>query len=302
MSQLPDPSTYRHLLLQDLAEQEPKRPEGLSLGYVPGVMPGKWLKRWEERYGQVNPLLALALVEGAGLEALDHFADLVLLRVDEEEAARDKGRYHLIELYREQMVLVLPKEHLLTLLEQVSLEDLSEEFLIQGPQKLPNWEVVSASFSKESSSRLPAQTQTTDALDLVAAGLGLMVLPLSLARFYHRKDLTYRPLLGVEESPVALVWKRELRPEEQEEAIQDFVGITRGRTAQSQRGRDSKEVSQEKKAQAKQKEQAKRQAANRRRESEDRKRRQARKSGNLAQHLRQTKAAQKKGSQKKKGR
>src|SRR5699024_2653252 len=73
-----------------------------------------------------------------------------------------------------------------------------------------------------------------DALDLVAAGVGLVLLPQSLARLHHRKDLTYRPIEGaaIAQSQVALIWPADGTSD----LMEEFIGIVRGRTANSSRG------------------------------------------------------------------
>src|SRR5690606_21064973 len=68
--------------------------------------------------------------------------------------------------------------------------------------------------------------------------VGVLIVPQSLARLHHRKSLTYRPLVGTEQRPVpqsqvALSW-----PEgETSELMEEFIGIVRGRTVNSTRGR-----------------------------------------------------------------
>src|SRR5207302_8879568 len=74
---------------------------------------------------------------------------------------------------------------------------------------------------------------TADAIELVAAGVGLLLVPQSLARLHHRRDLTYRPVLDVPQSGVALSWPEE----ETTDLMEQFIGIVRGRTVNSTRGR-----------------------------------------------------------------
>ena len=59
---------------------------------------------------------------------------------------------------------------------------------------------------------------------------------MSLARLHHRKDVAFRPVTGVEESPVGLAWPREPAGGADDPDIQAFIGIIRGRTARSSRG------------------------------------------------------------------
>ena len=269
----------------------------LRIGYVPGVMPGKWFSRWHTRYDALTPLLELPLAEAQGLAALitcepplgeDPLAHKVLLRPEDEPAALDKDRFHCITLYREQKVVILPKDHLLTVLDEVPLEELAEEFLLQDPQSVPEWAAASASYRQANPRKLPETRHTQDAVELVAAGLGLLIVPMSIARFYHRKDLTYRPLAGLAESPVALVWQRKPREEAFEQVIQDFIGICKGRTAASERGSESIQSAREKAQREKEKAKAKARAKNSRREQADRKKRNAQKKGNARQHTRQS--------------
>lgn len=216
---------------------------GLCLGFVPGIMPGKWLNRWHQRYSALASLTDVALADSKGLSALDAFADMVLLRAEDEPAACHKSLYHSVELYREVPVLVLPKDHLLTLVETVPVADLGEELLLQDTSEIPGWRLSRQTRSQAELQLIAASMRgRADAFELVAAGLGLLVVPMSIARFYHRKELTYRPIEGLESYRVLLVWKHQIAEEDKdrEALIQDFVGITRGRTATSQRGSDSR--------------------------------------------------------------
>lgn len=257
--------------------------QGLCVGFVPGIMPSKWFNRWRERYSALVPLTDVALGERKGLAALEAFADMVLIRGEDEPAAHDKTLYHAIELYRETPVVILPKDHILTLLDAVPADDLAEENLLQDLSEIPGWKHTEQAQKTQESQPLPPMRDRAEAVELVAAGLGLLVVPMSVARFYHRKDLTYRPVEGLDDYPVLLVWKRQLREEHEEVVIQDFVGITRGRTATSHRGSDTRETAVEKQRREKEEAKRKRQVANKRREASDRKRRHAQKSGNLRQ-------------------
>ena len=70
-----------------------------------------------------------------------------------------------------------------------------------------------------------------DAVALVAAGIGIVIVPQSVARLHHRKDVTYLPVIDVAPSSVALAWLAERTTPE----IEEFIGIVRGRSAHSSR-------------------------------------------------------------------
>ena len=199
-----------------------EEPSSFRLGYVPGVTPAKWVRTWQER----SPGVPLVLVATPAAEAAalvrEGDADAVLLRLPV-----DRTGLHAIPLYTETTVIVVPKDHLLAAADEVSAEDLADDVVLHPLDDTLDWERPPG---------LPALERpatTADAIELVAAGAGLLVVPQSLARLHHRKDLTYRTLVDAPESRVALSWPEE----ETSDLMELFIGIVRGRTVNSTRGR-----------------------------------------------------------------
>ena len=220
------------------------------------------------------------------------FAHMSIVRPDREPASADGEKYHSIRLYEELPVVILPVDHVLTVLDEVPVEELAEEFLLQPASDIPAYEEVSRAWRESAGRIVPEGLTDKETIELVAAGVGLYIVPMSIARFYHRKDLTYRPVAGLDVYPVHLVWPRapkgEPRSEELEALLQDFIGIVRGRTATSERGSETRQARAERIAAEKAKEKAKARAANARREARDKKRANAKKNGNARQHARQS--------------
>ena len=220
------------------------------------------------------------------------FAHMSIVRPDREPASADGEKYHSIRLYEELPVVILPVDHVLTVLDEVPVEELAEEFLLQPASDIPAYEEVSRAWRESAGRIVPEGLTDKENIELVAAGVGLYIVPMSIARFYHRKDLTYRPVAGLDLYPVHLVWPRapkgEPRSEELEALLQDFIGIVRGRTATSERGSETRQARAERIAAEKAKEKAKARAANARREARDKKRANAKKNGNARQHARQS--------------
>ena len=220
------------------------------------------------------------------------FAHMSIVRPDREPASTDGEKYHSIRLYEELPVVILPVDHVLTVLDEVPVEELAEEFLLQPASDIPAYEEVSRAWRESSGRIVPEGLTDKETIELVAAGVGLYIVPMSIARFYHRKDLTYRPVAGLDTYPVHLVWPRapkgEPRSEELEALLQDFIGIVRGRTATSDRGSETRQARAERVAAEKAKAKAKARAANARREARDKKRANAKKNGNARQHARQS--------------
>ena len=250
----------------------------------------------EETASEAPAEVSAEATEHAPIERKDvpenPFAHMSIVRPDREPASTDGEKYHSIRLYEELPVVILPVDHVLTVLDEVPVEELAEEFLLQPASDIPAYEEVSRAW-RESAGRIVPEGLTDKAtLELVAAGVGLYIVPMSIARFYHRKDLTYRPVAGLDLYPVHLVWPRapkgEPRSEELEALLQDFIGIVRGRTATSERGSETRQARAERIAAEKAKEKAKARAANARREARDKKRANAKKNGNARQHARQS--------------
>ena len=235
-------------------------------------------------------------IEHATIERKDvpenPFAHMSIVRPDHEPASSDGEKYHSIRLYEELPVVILPVDHVLTVLDEVPVEELAEEFLLQPASDIPAYEEVSRAWRESAGRIVPEGLTDKETIDLVAAGVGLYIVPMSIARFYHRKDLTYRPVAGLDTYPVHLVWPRapkgEPRSEELEALLQDFIGIVRGRTATSDRGSETRQARAERIAAEKAKAKAKARAANARREARDKKRANAKKNGNARQHARQS--------------
>jgi DNA-binding transcriptional LysR family regulator len=186
------------------------------------VTPTKWVRIWHERLPEVPlTLIRVPAAEAADL-VRDRDADAVLLRLP-----IDRTGLHAIPLYTETTVVVVPKDHLVAAAEEVSAEDLADDVVLHPLDDTLDWQQPPGQPAIER----PATT--ADAIALVAAGVGLLVVPQSLARLHHRRDLTYRPVSDAPESPVALSWLQD----ETTDLVEQFIGIVRGRTVNSTRGR-----------------------------------------------------------------
>ena len=250
----------------------------------------------EETASEAPAEVSAEATEHAPIERKDvpenPFAHMSIVRPDREPASTDGEKYHSIRLYEELPVVILPVDHVLTVLDEVPVEELAEEFLLQPASDIPAYEEVSRAWRESAGRIVPEGLTDKETIELVAAGVGLYIVPMSIARFYHRKDLTYRPVAGLDLYPVHLVWPRapkgEPRSEELEALLQDFIGIVRGRTATSERGSETRQARAERVAAEKAKAKAKARAANARREARDKKRANAKKNGNARQHARQS--------------
>ncbi|KQV07115.1 LysR substrate-binding domain-containing protein [Leifsonia sp. Root112D2] len=172
------------------------------IGFMPGVTTTKWTRIWAERHPDV-PLEVFATgVDEQVAVLLDDRADVSFVRLPID----DEG-LSVIPLYLEEAVVVVGKDHAIADVDSVTLAELEGERLQDATGALK------------------------DAVELVAAGVGVLVVPQSLARLHARKDVTYRTVTDAGQTQIALAWLAERTTEQ----VEEFVGIVRGRTAQSSR-------------------------------------------------------------------
>lgn len=197
-------------------------PLSFRLAYVPGVTPTKWVGVWKERLPDVPIVLVPVPAAQGERTLLDGGADAGLVRLPV-----DRTDLSAIPLYVETTVVVVPKDHALAEAAEVALGDLAEQIVLHPLDEVLDWQGRPGVAAKER----PATT--ADAVELVAAGIGVLVVPQSLARLHHRKDLTYRPVTDAPQSQLALSWLQD----ETTDLVEEFIGIVRGRTVNSTRGR-----------------------------------------------------------------
>ena len=194
----------------------------LTVGYVPGVTPAKWARTWAQRHPEV-PLQLHAVAATDAADALRAGTiDVALLR-----PLIDTSGLAVIALYEETTVVVVSTDHLLSAVDAVTVADLDGEAVLLPLDNVVDW-------ATGPSVRVDHRPETTkEATELVATGIGALIVPQSLARLHHRKDITYRPITDAPTCSVALAV-----PEGQQPAlVEEFIGIVRGRKPSSSRGR-----------------------------------------------------------------
>ena len=177
-------------------------PAAFTIAFTAGVTLTRWTRAWEERQRRI--LLAFIPTDAASQVSALHegLADVSFVRLPV-----DRTGLSVIPLYDEVAVAILPKEHPLAALESVTVHDLASEDRVAG------------TLSAE------------DAVELVAAGGGIVMLPQSIARLHARKDVVARPVTDAPVTTIAIVWLEQRTTTQ----IEEFVGIVRGRTAASSR-------------------------------------------------------------------
>ena len=203
--------------------------EYLKVVFVPGLLPDKWFRRFDERHGGASRdsnrrvRIASAVADDPLPYVLHGKADVAFVRMDDrgregvvKDAEASGQSIHLIELYEEQPGVAVPKDNAIALFPQVSSHDLEDEKIMWSPQP-PHFRVDIAGVRAE--------------LEVVAANVGVVIAPRPLLRVSNKRGVKDVALSDARPTQLAMVWLQS----RDDRDIQNFVGIVRGRTARSSR-------------------------------------------------------------------
>ncbi|MFD2768948.1 LysR substrate-binding domain-containing protein [Cellulomonas phragmiteti] len=202
---------------------------------MPGTSPDRWARVWRERLPD-DPLEVVHAPPGEAVAAVlagtVHAAVLRLppVGVDPPPAGLSATTpststgWAVVPLWTEQSVVVVRKDHVLTVVDQVDVADLAGETLLVPGDDVLGW-------SPPGVEELEVPDVATGA-DLAAQGAGVLLVPHSLARLHDRRGTAVRVVPDAPGSPVVLVW----RTDDEHPHAQELVGIVRGRTVASSRG------------------------------------------------------------------
>lgn len=201
------------------------------LGYVPGVFVDKWVRRWRER---VSVDLDLQLVSplDVGQSVVLGRVDAALLRLPVSHPA-----LHCIPLYIEDSVLVLARDSDLAKAlargESLSLSQLPglDDALVlwRYAEDRLDWATFDGARDLAFSAEVLPDAAAT--VEVVASGVGAVVLPMAVAKVTSRKEVVAIPLTDAPKSQIGLVWSKDEPPE----LIDTLIAVVRGRTLNSSR-------------------------------------------------------------------
>ncbi|PMC65502.1 LysR family transcriptional regulator [Corynebacterium tuscaniense] len=200
----------------------------LRIAFVTGTEPGKWFARYRETTDHGLTELPsddpFALVEASE-------ADLALMRLPDERVGEPGETYHRVNLYNEAPGVAVPKDSVFA--------EMGEKL----PPREFTGEIINFTYSAHS-----LIDDLRSALHIVAANVGIAYAPAPLLKILSKKqvavvELTAQPK-GMSPTEIGLVWK----VSDDSDAIQDFVGVAKGRTRNSSRGAEKKPQSTKKNA------------------------------------------------------
>lgn len=204
----------------------------LRLAFATGTEPGKWFKRFRENTAHSGLVTAVA-DDALGL-VIEEQADLAIARIPAHGADPRVGeQFHQVMLYEEAPGVAVPKDSVYAEVgEDVAKQDLADE-------------IINYRIADSGEVDVPA---VRAGLQVVAANVGIVLAPRPLLKALSKKLVVPLGLQDpkIPRTRIVLIWPKD----KDGEAIQDFVGITKGRTANSSR-QEKPKLSARQKAKAK---------------------------------------------------
>ena len=189
----------------------------LRVGFVTGSTPDKWARHWRDRRRErleLVPLTEAEQVDGVR----DGSLDMAIVRLPV-----DRDGLHCVRLDDELQFAVASRDHVLAAAdEEVTTADLVDEQLVR-----PH----ASGWAPDADQLDWPPMDEREAIETVAAGTGIVIVPMAVARLHQRKDVVTRVVTDLEPTTIALVW----RIERDDDVTQAFVGVTKGRTANTSR-------------------------------------------------------------------
>ncbi|MEH0146990.1 LysR family transcriptional regulator substrate-binding protein [Corynebacterium sp. Q4381] len=174
----------------------------LTIAFATGTAPGKWFRRYEE-------LTGIRLTTIPSDDPFSETCDLALVRLPDARVGED---HHVVRLYEEALGVAVPKDS------EIDPADAGSEIV--------NYRFDPAENPSASADALHS------ALQVVAANVGVAFAPLPLLKALSKKQVQALEYPGPSPATeIALVWLK-VRDDDD---IQDFVGVAKGRTVRSSR-------------------------------------------------------------------
>jgi DNA-binding transcriptional LysR family regulator len=199
------------------ARQAARPASHVTVGFMPGVAATPVIRKFAESL----PGADISVVYTSPSDQVDYLlsgtVDVCFVQLPISSQL-----FEIVPLFLEPQVIALPAEHPFTTREDLSLEDFSglNRVGLDGVAPDPYDSGPGTGWS------VPIEEQ----LERVALGLGYAILPEGAARFYHRRDIRYLHVTGLDEIQVALA-QNKARPMPEFDRFARIARHLRGRFA-----------------------------------------------------------------------
>jgi DNA-binding transcriptional LysR family regulator len=197
-----------------------QRTRTFTVGFMPGLIVTAAVRELSRRH----PSLAVEVVRTSWNDQTEVLHD-GRVDVGYVRLPVDRRDLEVRDLLSEPRVAVLPADHPLAGKGALSIADLAGEHLLQDPAAVPEWQAVATVAADPP----PVIRTVEEKLEHVAAGHGVVVLPLSTATFYTRPDVTHLEITDIGPNLVCLAWVTGRHSGLVEEFVDIAVNVDRGR-------------------------------------------------------------------------
>lgn len=191
------------------------RGAAFSVGFMPGIIVTPAVRRMREAHPELTIEVVRLSFEDQTAAIHDGRIDVGYVRLP-----IDARGLKVVPLLSEPRVAVVPSEHRLADKDSISVTDLADDHLLQDPDAVPEWRDIATEL-RSGRQQEPPLRSVEEKLEHVAAGRGVVVLPLSTATYYTRPDVTHVAIDDIGPNQVCLAWESGRRSE----LIEDFATI-----------------------------------------------------------------------------
>ena len=202
--------------LQRRVTRVARGPATFVVGFMPGLIVTAPIRALVSRH----PELTVEVIRTTWTDQTDVIHDgradvsFVRLPIDQQGLT-------IQQLHTEARVAALPADHRLAGKGTISIADFADEHLLQDPNAVPEWRDVATELRTRTRRPAPFFHSVEEKLEHVAAGHGVCVLPLSVAMFYSRVDITHVAITDIAPNQICLAWDSTRRSR----VIHEFAAI-----------------------------------------------------------------------------
>jgi DNA-binding transcriptional LysR family regulator len=187
--------------LQRRVQRAARGPDHFTVGFMPGLIVTPSTRVLAARHPDLTVDVLRTSWDDQTEVVLDGRVDVSYVRLPV-----DQHGLQIRPLLAEPRVAALPLDHPLAAKDGINISDLAHEHLLQNPDAVPEWRDIAVELRSGRGEPPRPMRTVEEKLEHVAAGHGLVVLPLSTATFYTRPDITWVPIDDIGPNRVCLAW------------------------------------------------------------------------------------------------
>ncbi|MDX3094658.1 LysR substrate-binding domain-containing protein [Streptomyces sp. ME19-03-3] len=173
-----------------------------TVGFMPGLIVTGAVRELSRRHPDLTVEVVRTSWDDQTRVILDGHVDIGYVRMPvDTRGLATRG------LLAEPRVVVLPADHPYAGKPVLAIADLAGEHLLQDPAAVPEWRDIAKELAEPGRRpAVPVFRSVEEKLESVAAGRGVVVLPLSTATYYTRADIVHVEIEDIGPNRVFLAW------------------------------------------------------------------------------------------------